>query len=168
MSVTAVMAVLSFLFVFENLAIEFVGEHVDGCVKVFAVSVCKQIPAAYMDGCLSPLLQFLHAQDDVGVGDVIVVSFELLQFVRHVGFERVGYVYVVSGNAQLHVFSFLPLCRLYTLSRCYAFASSRHRVIASSRHRVIASSRHRVIALSRYRVYLSGLPPGSDQPLAFV
>ena len=55
-----------------------------------------------MNCSLRALFEFIHAQDDVGVGDVVVVAFQSLYFFGHVVLQSVADIDVASGNVQLH------------------------------------------------------------------
>jgi len=98
----AVMTVDAFFLVFEYLSVELVGEFVNRSIQVCAIGIGEDFRTAYVDCGFGSLFEFVHAQNDVGVGDVVVVSFQLLQLLSYVTLESVGNFDVMSGYVQLH------------------------------------------------------------------
>ena len=73
-----------FLLALEDLPVELVDERVDRGVEVVVGGVGEHVTALDVDGGLGLLHVLLDFEDDVDVGDVFEVSFELRELLERV------------------------------------------------------------------------------------
>ena len=91
-----------FLFVLEQLAIQFVRERIDGRVHVFVFGVRKQIAAGDMDIGFGAMYHFFYSEGYMRGGDLVEMALQTLQFIFYVVFEGAGNLEMVTSNGELH------------------------------------------------------------------
>lgn len=67
------------LFVFFDLAVDFIAEDVDGGVHVFIDRIGEDIAAGQVEGRLCFMAQFFHAEDDLRLRHLIAVTLDPFQ-----------------------------------------------------------------------------------------
>src|SRR5258706_1313455 len=85
------------LLVFEDLAVELVGQAVDGSVHVRVNAFDVDILAANVHVCLDLVVQFVDGQDDIDVYDVVEVAGDAVDFIDDVGPDGGGDFQMMAG-----------------------------------------------------------------------
>lgn len=101
------MMIGGFLFVFQNLAIEFVGKRIDGGIHIRTLGIGMQGRAFGMDSRLGEMTILFDVQDYGSVGEVIEVFLNSADFFGGVILKRFGNGDLVSTDSNLHTTSSL-------------------------------------------------------------
>jgi hypothetical protein len=91
-----------FFFVFDQLAVELVGQHVNRGVEILGAGIGKQILATDMYLGLSFLDQFFDGKNHMGGGNAVVMIVETFEFVMHIVPDRIGKIQVMTADGNLH------------------------------------------------------------------
>jgi len=95
-------AATQFVLVAAYLAIEFVGQGIDGRVHVLAGGVGVQGGALRDQGGLGLVLTVFDLQDDAGTDGTVEMSFDARKFLRGVFPKRRGYIHLLTADGDLH------------------------------------------------------------------
>src|SRR5262245_60618729 len=101
--------VVEFIFVFEDLPVQLVGQQVDGRVQVAVLAFAVQVLAAHVQRHLGLLRQLVPGEDHVRVDHVIEVPLDAADLGFHVTAERWCHFQVVATDAEVHHKAFLWL-----------------------------------------------------------
>src|SRR5690606_14320429 len=109
--------ILDFGFVLNNLAIDFVGQKVDGSVEVFVTRFAVDVLAWQADGDVGDVLYLFDREHDLCVNDVVEVATDARHFVGGVFSDGGGDFQMTTTNAQVHIYA--PTVRVEACSRQY-------------------------------------------------
>src|SRR3954469_5624745 len=84
--------VVALVLVTQDLAVELVGEQIDGGVQVGVLALAVQVLAAHVERHLGFLPLLVDGQDDVGVDDVVEMPRDPLELRMHVGADRRSHI----------------------------------------------------------------------------
>jgi hypothetical protein len=91
--------ILYFCFVLDDLAVDFVGEQVDGGVQIAVSRGAMDIFAAQPHGDFSGMFQTFYRDDYLSVDDIVEMPRNPGYFVQHVFTNRRSYFKVTTDNA---------------------------------------------------------------------
>jgi len=95
--------ILNLAFVLDDLAIDFVGQKVDGSVQVFIGGFAVDVFAAQMHGDFGGVLEALDREYDLCVYDVIEMPRGSRHFVFDIRVYCRGNFQMTTTNAQVHM-----------------------------------------------------------------
>jgi hypothetical protein len=98
----ALVVVTGLFLVFDHLAIQLVGQEVNGGIHVVAIGVGMDLRALGGNRAFGLVPVLLHLENDTGAGDVIEVALDPANLLIYVSAQGVGDFNVLTGNGNLH------------------------------------------------------------------
>jgi hypothetical protein len=108
---------LQFFFVAHDLAIETIGELIDGGVQILVFASRMNVAPAHMHIGFHFLSELFHRHDDIDIDHMIEVSVHAIELRNNVGAKRVGNGNVVSSDVQIHETTSTKKSRQKSVSR---------------------------------------------------
>lgn len=98
----ALLSVFDLFFLFDELAVEFICQHVNCCIKIFGLGVGENLTACQADSGFGLLSLLFNAQDDIHVIYPVKVPFQSVELADYIVAQGIGDIDMVTTNVDLH------------------------------------------------------------------
>src|SRR5690606_15337160 len=95
--------ILHFGFVLDDLAVDLVGQQIDGCVEILVDGRAVYVLAAQAHGDLGGMLQTFYREYDLCVYDIVKMPRYPRHFVHYIFPDGGSYFQVTTTDAQVHI-----------------------------------------------------------------
>jgi hypothetical protein len=112
-SVRVVTMLGSFLLVLLHLTTELVSQGIDGGIQVGIDTFDVDVLAAYMDGNVGFLIEFIDGKNHVNTGDIVGMADDAFNLFRRVGANGIRDFDMMAGDVEIHANSSLVIKAFY-------------------------------------------------------
>lgn len=107
--VFSVMVGRNLLLVFQDLAVELVGQKIDRRIHVVAFCVRMQAHTFGMNSSLCLVAVLLYMQYHIGCRDVVEATLDSCQFLGRITSQRLGNRHILAAHRDLHKYLFMTI-----------------------------------------------------------